>query len=43
MRRDPYEKIKKLLVTFGIIFVIAAIVTGIIYRKQSSKQKAYGW
>jgi len=31
MRRDPYEKIKKLLIILGIIFVLAVIVTGIIF------------
>ena len=45
MRRDPYEKIKMLLVTFGIIFVIAAIVTGIIFigsRTAANKKHTAG-
>lgn len=45
MRRDPYEKIKKLLVTFGMIFVIAAIVTGIIFigsRTAANKKHTAG-
>lgn len=41
MRRDPYEKIKKLLVTFGIIFVIAAIVTGIIFIGSRAANKKH--
>lgn len=45
MRRDPYEKIKKLLVTFGIIFVLAVIVTGIIFigsRTAANKKHTAG-
>lgn len=41
MRRDPYEKIKKLLITFGIIFVIAAIVTGIIFIGSRAANKKH--
>ena len=45
MRRDPYEKIKKLLIILGIIFVLAVIVTGIIFigsRTAANKKHTAG-
>lgn len=45
MRRDPYEKIKKLLIILGIIFVLAVIVTEIIFigsRTAANKKHTAG-